>query len=161
MQVIYPQLDGVKIHEDRTLPIALLQAIRKVYDYVAQVAQVDLVLPVVGNVPRVSGMTTLGTSSITDDGLGHVGISNTTPTVPLDVTGDVNVTGVYMVAGIQVVAAQGAALTAALAYGGGIFGGTYTGVEQTLANALVTQVINLKARVDQLEARLVAHGLIV
>lgn len=36
MQVIYPQLDGVKINENRTLPFAVLQAIRKAYDYIAQ-----------------------------------------------------------------------------------------------------------------------------
>jgi hypothetical protein len=37
MQVIRPQLDGVKINKDQTLPTALLQAIRKAYDYIAQV----------------------------------------------------------------------------------------------------------------------------
>ena len=35
MKVIYPQLDGVKINEDRTLPTSLIQAIRKAYDYLA------------------------------------------------------------------------------------------------------------------------------
>ena len=34
--IIYPQLDGVKINEDRTLPVSLIQAIRKAYDYIAQ-----------------------------------------------------------------------------------------------------------------------------
>lgn len=38
MNVIYPQLDGVKINQDRTLPISVLQAIRKAYDYLAQAA---------------------------------------------------------------------------------------------------------------------------
>lgn len=33
MSLVYPQLDGVKINEDRTLPVAVIQAIRKAYDY--------------------------------------------------------------------------------------------------------------------------------
>lgn len=41
MAIIYPQLDGVKINENRTLPIALIQAIRKSYDYIAQVAGIS------------------------------------------------------------------------------------------------------------------------
>ena len=36
MAIIYPQLDGVKINEDRSLPTALVQAIRKAYDYISQ-----------------------------------------------------------------------------------------------------------------------------
>jgi hypothetical protein len=38
MTIIYPQLDGIRINENRTLPITLVQAIRKAYDYIAQVA---------------------------------------------------------------------------------------------------------------------------
>jgi hypothetical protein len=34
--IIYPQLDGVKIKENRDLPIALIQGIRKSYDYLTQ-----------------------------------------------------------------------------------------------------------------------------
>lgn len=33
--IVYPQLDGVKVNEDRTLPVTLIQAIRKAYDYIA------------------------------------------------------------------------------------------------------------------------------
>jgi hypothetical protein len=33
--IIYPQLDGIKINEDRTLPQALVQAIRRAYDYLS------------------------------------------------------------------------------------------------------------------------------
>ncbi len=37
MNLIYPQLDGVKINPDRSLPYTLIQAIRKAYDYISQV----------------------------------------------------------------------------------------------------------------------------
>lgn len=47
MAIIYPQLDGVKINENRTLPIALLQAIRKAYDYIAQIANANTLSAVV------------------------------------------------------------------------------------------------------------------
>jgi hypothetical protein len=47
MTFVYPQLDGVKINEDRTLPIALIQAIRKAYDYVTQVDGAIPALPVI------------------------------------------------------------------------------------------------------------------
>jgi hypothetical protein len=75
-------------------------------------------------------------------------------------TGDVNTGGVYKVAGTQVVGARGAALTAAAAYGGGVAGATYTATEQGLVNALISQVSNLKTRLDQLASRAQTHGLI-
>lgn len=38
MQIIYPQLDGIKINENRTLPVSLIQAIRKAYDYITGIS---------------------------------------------------------------------------------------------------------------------------
>lgn len=35
--IIYPQLDGVKVNEDRTLPVSVVQAIRKAYDYITDI----------------------------------------------------------------------------------------------------------------------------
>lgn len=75
-------------------------------------------------------------------------------------TGNSNTIGVYKVNGTQVVGAPGLAITAASAYGGGVAGGTYNAAVQTLLNAAITQILNLKARLDDLESRLQAHGLI-
>jgi hypothetical protein len=36
MTVKFPQLDGVKVNEDRTLPYTILQAIRRAYEYISQ-----------------------------------------------------------------------------------------------------------------------------
>jgi hypothetical protein len=78
------------------------------------------------------------------------------PTEAVDVTGNVNASGVYKVGGTQVVSTRGAALTAtgaALAGAPVAYSQAYTTLTTQLAN-------NLKTRVDELEARLQAHGLI-
>jgi hypothetical protein len=88
---------------------------------------------------------------------GNLGLGgNTTPAEAMDATGDANVSGVYKVAGTQVVSTRGAALTAtgaALAGAPVAYSQAYTTLTTQLAN-------NLKTRVDELEARLQAHGLI-
>lgn len=57
--IIYPQLDGIQVNENRTLPGALVQAIRKVYDYVAQL---DLTI---SSTPAVtSGLNAISTTRV-------------------------------------------------------------------------------------------------
>lgn len=97
-----------------------------------------------GRIPKVAEAGTLEESAITDDG---ATISAALP---------VNTTGVYKVAGTQVVGARGAALTAsgiALAAAPGAYNPAFEATVVTICN-------NLKTRVDELEARLRAHGLI-
>jgi hypothetical protein len=83
-------------------------------------------------------------------------------TVTLDtVSGAVNVTTSYKVAGVKVVGPQGAALTATGASVSGIAGATYTATEQTILNNAVALANRLKVTVDQMQARLQSHGLIL
>jgi hypothetical protein len=92
-----------------------------------------------------------------DNGLWGFG-GNITPGYPVDVTGNCNVSGVYRVAGTQVVGARGAALTAAIAAVGAAPAAYNQAYVQTLADA----ANNLKTRLDQMEARLTpaaGHGL--
>lgn len=89
--------------------------------------------------------------------------STTVAAYPLDVTGDVNTTGVYRVAGTQVVGSRKAALTAATGAVVGTAGAAYTATEQGLINSLITLTTNLRTRVNELENRLASasgHGLI-
>jgi hypothetical protein len=91
-----------------------------------------------------------------DSSTGFVGIETLIPGWALDVTGDINTSAVYRVAGTQVVGARAAGLTAsglALAAPPAAYNPAYETTVQTLVN-------NLKTRVDELELRLKAHGLI-
>jgi len=88
---------------------------------------------------------------------GSIGIGATTPGWPLDVAGDVNASGVYRVGGTQVVGPRGAGLTASGASVGATAPATYNPAFET---SLATLGNNLKTRLDELELRLKAHGLI-
>jgi hypothetical protein len=109
--LIYPQLDGVKIKEDRYLPFTLIQGIRKAYDYLTQLFKVtdsqqsqiddlkknsvtgapDLVNPNV--VTKVGAAGTIVEGGITDESaassdrvritaVGNIGIANPLAALP-------------------------------------------------------------------------------
>jgi len=101
-------------------------------------------LSAVNQIPKVVAPGELGGSSISDDG------------ATVEVSADVDVSGVYRVGGTQVVGARAAGLTAsglAVAAPPAAYNPAYETTVQTLVN-------NLKTRVDELELRLKAHGLI-
>lgn len=91
------------------------------------------------------------------DNAGNHGFGgNLSPAYPVDVTGDVRISGVYRVGANQVVGARGAGLTASA--GAGNAAGI--GYLQADAATWVTLMNNLRTRVLELESRLQAHGLI-
>lgn len=67
MAIIYPQLDGVRINENRTLPIALIQAIRKAYDYLAQVSTVTSSGMQLIDVTLTTALTTITPAAVGSD----------------------------------------------------------------------------------------------
>ena len=81
--------------------------------------------------------------------------TNTDDTNRLHVVGDTNTDGVYKVSGTQVVSTQGAALTAVdatVVIGGGA---------AVLTTADKNLIDNMRIRINELESRLQAHGLIL
>lgn len=78
------------------------------------------------------------------------------PAYAVDVNGDVNASGVYRVGGTQVVGARGAALTAS----GAAVAAAPAAYNQAYEQTLATAINNLITRVNELQARLQAHGLI-